>query len=205
MGLPRVRFKMRTLLMLPAAVALVLLAIDPLTARPCYWRLSVVEFDVVDARHRRPIQARVTLTYEGPLAGQPDSGSSYTTHGTPYETYRGMTPDEGYGGLTCIVRHRPGTLFFRRHDQTITEGVRFRVEADGYEPFEFAPGDAKGRPLTFETWDPPVFRVELRRQGVAGVPVQWSTRPELKIYDFSQEARQPGHRRGSSQTDLAAP
>jgi hypothetical protein len=149
------RFKLRTLLLLPATVALVLMAIDPFTARPCYWRLAVVEFDVVDARDRRPIQAYVTMTYVGPLAGQPGSGNFYRTLGLPYEKYHGLTPDVGYGGLACIVRHRPGTLIFRRHDLTITDGVRFRVEADGYEPFEFAPVDPQGKPLAFETWDPP--------------------------------------------------
>ena len=89
----------------------------------------------------------------------------------------------GYGYLACIVRHRPGTLIFRRHDLTIIEGVRFRVEADGYEPFDFAPVDPQGKPLAFETWDPPVFRVALRRDGASGVPVSWSTRPELKLYE----------------------
>jgi hypothetical protein len=181
---PRARFKLRTLLLLPAAVALVLVAIDPLTARPCYWRHGTFEFDVVDARDRRPIQAIVTMTYEGPLAGQPGSGSAYRTLGRPYETYRGMTPAVGYGGLNLIVRHRPGTLILRRHDLTITEGVRFRVDADGYEPFKFAPVDPQGKPLAFETWDPPVFRVELRRAGASGVPESWSTRPELKLHEM---------------------
>jgi len=180
---PRAQFRLRTLLLLPAAIAPALMAIDPLTARPCYWRCATFEFDVVDARDRRPIQAYVTMTYEGPLAGQPGSGNFYRTLGLPYEKYCGLTPDVGYGGLACIVRHRPGTLIFRRHDLTITEGVRFRVEAHGYGPFEFAPGDAQGKPLAFETWDPPVFRVELRRDGAPGVPVSWSTRPELKLYE----------------------
>src|SRR5262245_47085874 len=116
MRLPRARFKVRTLLLLPAAVALILVAIDRLTARPSYWRLGHVEFDVVDAHDRRPVEAIVTLTYEGPLAGQRGSGNSYRTLGLPYETYRGLTPNVGYGGLQCIVRHRPGTLIFRRHD-----------------------------------------------------------------------------------------
>jgi hypothetical protein len=180
MRLPRARLKVRTLLLLPAAVALILVAIDPLTARPYYWRYGLFEFDVVDARDRRPVQAIVTMSYEGPLAGQPRSGASYRTLGIPYETYRGLTPNVGYGGLVCIVRHRPGTLIFRRHDLTITDGVRFRVAADGYEPFEFAPVDPQGKPLAFETWDPPVFRVELRRAGASAEPVSWSTRPELK-------------------------
>jgi hypothetical protein len=184
MRLPRARFKLRTLLLLPAAVALVLEAIDPLTARPCYWRYGTFEFDVVDARDRRPIQAIVTMTYQGPLAGQPGSGNSYRTLGLTYEKYRGMTPDVGYGGLVGIVRHRPGTLIFRRHDLTMTEGVRFRVDADGYEPFEFAPVDPQGKPLPFETWDPPVFRVELRRERESGVRASWSTRPELKWYEW---------------------
>jgi hypothetical protein len=183
MSLPRVRFKLRILLMLPAAVALILVAIDPFTARPCYWRYGIFEFDVVNARDRRPIRAHVTMTYEGSLAGQPGSGSSYSTLGEPYETYRGSTPHVGYGGLACIVRHQPGTLIFRRHDLTITEGVRFRVEADGYEPFEFAPVDLQGKPLVFKTWDPPVFRVELRRDGASAVPVSWSSRPELKLHE----------------------
>jgi hypothetical protein len=182
MGRPRVRFKVWTLLLLPAAVALALVAIDPLTARPRYWRYASFAFDVVDANDRRPIRAYVTVTYEGLLAGQPGSGSFYRTLGEPYETYRGETPDVGYGGLACIVRHQPGTLIFRRHDRTMTEGVRFRVEADGYEPFEFAPVDPQGKPLAFETWDPPVFRVELRRDGASGVPVSWSTRPELELF-----------------------
>jgi hypothetical protein len=182
MRLPRVRFKMRTLLLLPVAVAIVLVAIDPLTARPSYWRKGLFEFDVMDARDRRPIRATVTMTYEGPLAGQTGSGDFYTTLGLPYETYRGLTPKVGYGGLVCIVRHRPRTLIFRRHDLTVTEGVRFRVAADGYEPFDFAPVDRHGKPLAFETWDPPVFRVELRRAGASGKPVFWSTRPELKAY-----------------------
>jgi hypothetical protein len=183
MRLPRARFKLRTLLLLPTAVALILVAIDPLTARPCYWRYADFEFDVVDARDRRPIRAYVSMTYEGPLAGQPGSGNLYRTLGLPYEKYRGLTPNVGYGGLTCIVRHRPGTLIFRRHDLTMTEGVRFRVEADGYEPFEFAPVDPQGEPLAFETWDPPVFRVELRRERESAVPASWSTRPELKWYE----------------------
>jgi hypothetical protein len=183
MRLPRVRFRLRTLLILPAAVALILVAIDPFTARPCFWRNGSFEFDVVNARDRRAIRAYVTMTYEGPLAGQPGSGDWCRTLGAPYETYRGYTPDVGYGGLVCIVRHRPGTLIFRRHDQTIVEGVRFRVEAEGYEPFEFAPVDPQEKPLVCETWDPPVFRVELRRHGASGVPVSWSTRPELKLYE----------------------
>ncbi len=183
MRLPRVRFKVRTLLLLPVAVTMILVAIDPLTARPCFWRYGLFEFDVVDARDRRPIQAIVTMTYEGPLAGQPGSGNSYTTLGLPYEKYRGLTPNVGYGGLACIVRHRPPTLIFRRHDLTITEGVRFRVAADGYEPFEFAPVDPRGKPLAFKTWDPPVFRVVLRRAGALEEPVSWTTRPELKLYE----------------------
>jgi len=178
----RWKFRLRTLLLLPVAVTLLLVAIDPFTARPCYWRLAVYEFDVVDARDRRSVRAKVTLTYEGPLTGQPDSGTFYVTPGVPYEKYRGMTPEVGYGGLVCIVRHQPRTLIFRRRDRTITEGLRFRIEAHGYKPFVFAPADASGRPLEFETWDPPVFRVELSREGSAGVPASWSTRPELKIY-----------------------
>jgi hypothetical protein len=178
--LPRVRFKVRTLLLLPAAVALFLVAIDKLTAPPSYWRYGLFEFDVVDAHERRPIPALVTMTYEGPLAGQPGSGDSYVTLGVPYEKYRGLTPQVGYGGLKGIVRHRPRTLIFLPHDLSITDGVRFRIEADGYEPFEFWPVDPQGKPLAFESWDPPVFRIELRRAGESGEPVSWSTRPELK-------------------------
>jgi hypothetical protein len=173
---------MRTLLLLPAAATLALFLADSLTARPSHWRYGAYEFDVVDASDRRSIPALVTLTYVGPLAGQAGSGAHYTTLGVPYDTYRGMTPDVGYGGLTGIVRNRPGTLIFRRRDLTITEGVRFRIEANGFEPFEFAPVDTKGRPLAFETWDPPVFRVELRRKGDSGITACWSTRPDLKIY-----------------------
>jgi hypothetical protein len=183
MKLPRVRFTMRTLLMLPPAVALLLIAVDPLTAGPSYRRYGgTYEFDVVDARDQRPIQAEVTLIYEGPLAGQIGSGESYTTLGVPYEKYRGMTPNIGYGGFCCLVRHVPRTLIFRRHDLTVTECVRFKIKAAGYEPFDFAPVDTKGRPLVFETYSPPVFRVELRPEGASGVPVSWSTRPELKEF-----------------------
>jgi hypothetical protein len=182
---PHVRFTVRTLLLLPPAVVLLLIAADPLTAGPSYWRYGgTFEFDVVDARDKRPIQANVTQVYEGPLAGQPHSGASYTTLGRPYEKYRGMTPNVGYGGICCVVRHLPRTLIFRRHDLTVTEGVRFTIKAVGYEPFEFAPVDPKGRPLAFETWDPPVFRVELRREGASGVPVSWSTRPELEVDEW---------------------
>jgi hypothetical protein len=176
------KLRLRTLRLLPAAVTLLLVAVDPLTSRPCYWRVAVCEFDVVDARNRRPLPALVTMTYEGPLAGQPGSGTSYITLGEPYEKYRGMTPNVGYGGLACIVRHQPRTLIFRRRDLTITEGLRLRIEADGYKPFAFAPVDARGMPLEFETWDPPVFRVELSREGSAGVPASWSTRPGLEVY-----------------------
>jgi hypothetical protein len=38
MRLPRVRFTVRTLLMLPPAVVLLLIAADQMTARPSYWR-----------------------------------------------------------------------------------------------------------------------------------------------------------------------
>ena len=190
MRLPRVRLRLWTLLLLPAAVALLLVAIDPLTERPSFWRIALFEFDVVDASNKRPIQALVTLTYLGPLAGQPDSGISFTTAGVPYDTYRGITPDVGHGGLVGIVRHRQGTRFLRRHDMTVTEGVRFRVEAAGYETYEFDPVDTRGSPLEFKTWDPPVFRVELRPIGRSDVLRSWSTRPELR--PWGAEYQSPG-------------
>jgi hypothetical protein len=181
MMIPRVQFTLRTFLLLPPAVVLLLIAADRMTARPSYWRYGgTYEFDVVDARDKRPIPAQVTIVYEGPLAGSFGSGNSYTTLGVPYAKYRGMTPNVGYGGFGSTVRHVPRTLIFRRHDLTVTEGVRFRFRAVGYEPFEFAPVDTKGRPLSFETYSPPVFRVELRPEGEAEVPVSWSTRPELE-------------------------
>jgi hypothetical protein len=151
---PRVRLTVRTLLALPAAIALLLVAIDPLTAGPDSWRYGSFEFDVVDARDRHPVAAYVTMTYVGPLTGQPGSGKSYKTLGLAYDRYRGMTPSIGYGGQAGIVRHRPGTIFFRHHGLTIAEGVRFRIEAEGYEPFTFTPADATGRPLEFEASAP---------------------------------------------------
>ena len=45
MRLPRVQFKVRTLLLLPVAVTMILVAIDPLTARPCFWRYGLFEFE----------------------------------------------------------------------------------------------------------------------------------------------------------------
>ncbi len=180
MKFPRPRFSMRALLMLPLVVVVVMFLIDPLTARAPYWRLGTSELDVVNAATQQPIQARVARSYEGPLAGEP--ADAYTTPGWTYDTYRGMTPQIGYGGLTTIVRCRPKTLFFRRHDLTVAEGLRFLVEADGFEPFEFAPVDRLGRPLAFDTWDLPVFRVELRPKGRPEVTPSWRTRPELKHF-----------------------
>ncbi len=176
-------FRLRTLMLLPVGVTLLLYAVDPLTAHPSHWRVAVCEFDVVDADTRQPISATVTKFYDGPLMGQPGSGDSYVTLGVPYVKYRGMTLDVGYGGLVCIVRDQPGTLIFRRHDRTVTEGLRFRVEVEGYRPYEFAPVDARGRPLESESWDPPVFRVELVRDGSGGKQASWSARPELVPYD----------------------
>ena len=198
MRLPRVRISVRTLLALPAAVALLLVAIDRLTAPPDSWRDGIFEFDVVDARDQSPIAGYVTMTYIGPLAGQPGSGSACQTLGVVYDRYRGMTPSRGYGGLIGLVRHRPGTLLLRRHDVTITEGVRFRVEARGYEPFEFAPVDTRRQPLAFETKDPPVFRVELHRAGASGGgTASWSTRPELRFFDWKPYFRRTHSKRRS--------
>jgi hypothetical protein len=166
--------------MLPVAVTLLLYAIDRLTAKPIYWFIGPYELDVVDARDHRPLRARVTVTYEGPLEGQPGSGSFWTTDGVAYKGYRWMTPERSYAGMVGIVGHRPKTLIFQRHDITVIDGVRFRVEAAGYEPFTLVPIDARGMPLEFDTWDPPVFRVELRPTGASEVPVRWCTRPELK-------------------------
>ena len=61
---------MRGLLLLPAVVALALLAIGPFTAGRSFWRYGVCEFDVADADMLRPIEARVTMTCVGPLAGE---------------------------------------------------------------------------------------------------------------------------------------
>ena len=163
---PRAGSRSGPCLLLPIVAGLALVAVDPLTAAlPTYWRMGVFEFDVVDARDRAPIVAKVTIMYEGPLAGHPESGSSCTTLGLPYGRYRGSEGSVGYGGLAGIVRHLPETLIFRRHALTSTESVRFRVEAEGFETFSFAPDDPWGHPLGFPTHDPPVFRVELRRTG----------------------------------------
>lgn len=182
MRLPSVQFRVRTLLLLPIAVTLLLVAIDRLTAPSIYWMIGSYELDVVDARDRHPLEARVTVTYEGPLAGQPGSGDSWVTDGLPYGEYYGMTPEGSRAGMTGVIGHRPESLVLRRHERSFIEGARFRVEAEGYEPFTFTPVDATGRPMEFDTWDPPVFRVELRPGGVAGVSASWSTRPELKSH-----------------------
>jgi hypothetical protein len=180
MRLPRVRFTVRALLLLPIAATLVLAAIDRLTAPSIYWFIGAYELDVVDARDRHPVVAHVKVTYEGPLAGHP--GESWVTDGVAYGKYRWMTPERSYAGLVGIVGHRPKSLFLQRRDRSFIDGARFRVEAEGYEPFTFTPVDAAGRPLEFDTWDPPVFRVELRPEGATGVSASWSTRPELKVY-----------------------
>ena len=178
----RVRFTVRTLLLLPPAVVLLLIAVDRLTAPPSEWRYGTTfEFDVVDARDKHPIEAKVTLIYDGPLAGESGSGESYTTIGMPYDKYRGMTTKLGYGGFCCVARHLPRTLIFQRHDLTVTEGVRFKIHAAGYETFVFVPADRAGRPLSFETSPIPVFRIELRPEGEPAVPVSSSTRPELGL------------------------
>jgi hypothetical protein len=44
--------------------------------------------------------------------------------------------------------------------------------------------DPKGRPLAFDASELPVFRVEVRLEGMSGVPASWSTRPELKYYSW---------------------
>jgi hypothetical protein len=180
MRLPRVQFKVRTLLLLPSAVTLVLVAIDRLTAPPIYWMYGPYELDVVDARDHHPLKAHVTVTYEGPLAGQPHSGDSWVTDGVPYGEYRWLTPERSYAGMVGIVGHRPRSFILQRRDRSFIDGARFRVEVEGYEPLTFTPIDATGRPLEFDTWDPPVFRVELRPEGAAGVSSSWTTRPELK-------------------------
>lgn len=192
MKIRRVRFTMRTLLLLPPAVVLLLFAVDRLTAEPSYWCYGATyEFDVVDARDKHSLKAKVTLDYLGPLDGQPFDGTSHKTSGVPYETYRGTTPNIGYAGICCTVWHIPRTLIFRRREMMVAEGVRFKIEAEGYEPFEFAPVDTKGQPLAFETWDFPVFRIELRPKGASEVPVSWSTRPELKVYHWPPPANRP--------------
>jgi hypothetical protein len=180
MRLPRVRFSVRTVLLLPAAATLVLVAIDRLTAPSIYWSLGAYELDVVDARDHHPLVARVAVTYEGPLAGHPRE--SWITDGVAYGKGRWMTPERSYAGLAGIVGHRPRSLFLQRHDRSFIDGARFRVEAAGYAPFTFTPDDAAGRPLEFDTWDPPVFRVELRPGGAAGAKASWCTRPELKLF-----------------------
>jgi hypothetical protein len=180
MRLPHARFTVRTLLLLPIAVSLLAVAIDRLTAPPVYWMMGPYELDVVDAYDRHPIKARVTVTYEGPLAGQRPSGGAWITDGEPYKGYRWMTPERSYAGMVGIVGHRPKSLFLQRRDRSFIDGARFRVEAKGYESFTFTPVDAAGRPMEFDAWDPPVFRVELRPAGAAGVSASWSTRPELK-------------------------
>jgi hypothetical protein len=183
----RWQFRLVVLLILPAAVALLLLALDAITAPKAYWMLGVCEVDAVDAATGLPIRARVTMTYEGPLAGHKGSGNSYVTLGEPYETYRGMTPWIGYGGLGRVVRHVPKSRIIRPRDVTIVEGIRFKVEADGYEPFAFVPLDAVGRPIAAEGWSPPVFRAELRPLGSTGVKPSWRARPELKHYEWTSE------------------
>jgi hypothetical protein len=180
MRLPRVRLTVRVLLLLPIAAALAMAAIDRLTARSPYWFVGPYELDVVDARDRRPLVARVTVTYFGPLAGQRPSGGSWVTDGATYGEYRWMAPERSYPGMVGIVGHRPRTLFLRRSDRSFIDGARFHVEAEGYQSFTFTPVDAAGRPLEFDTWDPPVFRVGLRPAGAAGVSAFWTTRPELK-------------------------
>ena len=170
MRFPRLWFRLRTPLLLPVAAVLLLMAIDPMAAGRSYLYPVVFKFDVVNARDKHPIPAHVTMTYIGPFAGRPQGDRSYTTHGTPYRTYRGMTPWEGPGGISGVVWHRPPTLIFRRQHQTVVEGVRFQIEAPDYESFSFAPAGATGGPFVCEGWSVPVFRVELRREGASRVP-----------------------------------
>jgi hypothetical protein len=147
MRLPCVRFTVRILLLLPIAAALAMAAIDRLTAPSPYWFVGPYELDVVDARDRRPLVARVTVTYFGPLVGQRPSGGSWVTDGATYGEYRWMAPERSYPGMVGIVGHRPRTLFLRRTDRSFIDGARFHVEAEGYESFTFTPVDAAGRPL----------------------------------------------------------
>jgi hypothetical protein len=163
---------------LPVVAALAIIATDRIGVRSPFWMYGeVFEFDVVDARDKRSLVGTITRTYVGALAGVP---ATTQTLGEPYHEFRGMTPQIGYGGLCCIVKRSPRTRFLRTHDISIVEGLRFRIEAEGYEPFDFAPVDASGRPLAFKAWDVPVFRIELRPVGRPEVPTSWSTRPELK-------------------------
>src|SRR4051794_39462714 len=149
MRLPRVRFRLRTLLLLPVAVALLAVGVDRLTAPKVFWMHGPYELDVVDARDRHPLQARVTVTYEGPLAGHP--GGTWVTDGVPYKGYRWMTSERSYTGMVGIVGHRVRPRFLPRRDRSFIDGARFRVEADGYDPFTFTPDDAAGRPMEFDT------------------------------------------------------
>src|SRR4051812_28112241 len=111
---PRVQFKVWTLLLLPIVVALLVVGIDRLTAPSIYWMIGPYEFDVVDAHDRHPLKARVTVTYEGPLAGQPGSGDSWVTDAVPYGEYHWMTPERSYAGMVGIIGHRPKSLFLQR-------------------------------------------------------------------------------------------
>jgi hypothetical protein len=182
MQLPRIRLKLRILLLLPPFAALLMIAADRLTAKPPVWYYGVAfEFDVVDARDKRPIKASVTRSYFGPLSGEDNPGPTSRSSGSSYGKYRGMSRDGSYGGMCCAVRHLPRTLFLRKHDLWITEAIRFRVEARGYEPFDFVPVDIGGKPLAFDTPDIPVFRIELRPIGMPDVRATWSTRPELEL------------------------
>jgi hypothetical protein len=182
MHLPRLRLKVRSLLLLPPLIAILLLAADWLTAKPPRWVYgSAFEFDVVDARDKRPIVASITRTYFGPLAGEDDPTPTIKTLGMAYGRFRGMSRDRWYGGNCCVVKYLPRTLFLHKVDRWVTEGIRFKVEASGYEPFDVVPIDSGGHPLVFNTQNIPVFRVELRPVGKPKVQACWSTRPELEM------------------------
>jgi hypothetical protein len=182
MTLHRLRLKVRGLLLLPPAIAMLMIAADRLTAkRPDWVYGATFEFDVVDARDKHPIKATITRTYCGPLVRESDSVHTFTTSGRAYGKYRGLTRDCGYGGNCCVVKHVPRTLFLLKEDQWVTEGTRFTIESRGYEPFDFVPVDSKGKPLVFNSLNIPVFRIEMRPIGMSDVPVAWSTRPELEF------------------------
>jgi hypothetical protein len=182
MRLPRVRLKVRSLLLLPLVVAMLMIAADRLTAkRPDWVYGAAFEFDVVDARDKHPIVASATLTYFGPQKGESNPTPTIKTHGMSYGRYRGMTRDRGYGGMCCVVKRVPRTLFLLKEDQWITEGIRFRIEAPGYEPFDFLPVDNRGHALVFNSLDIPVFRIEMRPIGEPHAQASWTTRPELEL------------------------
>ena len=121
MRLPRVRLKVRSLLLLPPVIAMFMIAADRLTAkRPDWVYGATFEFDVVDARDKHPIKATITRTYCDPLSGEGDPTHTFTTSGRTYGKYRGSTRDCGYGGNCCVVKRVPRTLFLRKEDQDPT-------------------------------------------------------------------------------------